>query len=330
MFVSHCSSQKGFAFANRVRLDSHWFMDNNIASVTNTGNRPPSLPPNRIRWRPAWVIVVVALLSLFWVRFVEDTHNQGRNLHTVCICLAAILLLLLWCLFFSRFRWRVRLLVLGVFLATATAAALSLNIHGVTGDLVPILEWRWHKDRPRQRHIGKATLPSSYEPTEQHSMTEVPDGYPQFLGPSRNATLPGPVLARDWTARPPQQLWRHPIGAGWSGFAVARGFAVTQEQNGSEEMVVCYNALSGKFIWSHADTARYFTTLAGEGPRATPTIDGCKVYALGATGILNCLDLQTGELIWSRNIILENGGQLPEWGLSVSPLVLDKIGRAHV
>jgi outer membrane protein assembly factor BamB len=148
--------------------------------------------------------------------------------------------------------------------------------------------------------------------------------FPQFLGPHRNATLPdGPALSRDWKTRPPVKLWRQPIGAGWSGFAIAGERAVTQEQRGEEELVVCYELRTGRPLWSHADTARYFTTLAGEGPRATPGISGDKVVTLGSTGILNCLDLATGRVIWNRNIIAENQSSVPEWGVAGSPLVLD-------
>ena len=151
--------------------------------------------------------------------------------------------------------------------------------------------------------------------------SEVPDGWPQFLGPNRNGILPGPRLARDWVARPPQLVWRQPIGAAWSGFVVARGFAVTQEQRGPQELVTCYDALTGKLLWTHADDTRYATTIAGEGPRANPTLDGDRVITAGASGILNCLDLDTGKLLWSHRVTQENGGEVPGWGFSVSPLV---------
>jgi len=318
-----CLHPGRFPFANHAPVDSHLAVNDDIASVPGAASPPSAPPPNRIRWWPTLVIVVATLLGVLWACFVEDTHRQGRNLHTVCICLAALLLLLLWCVCGSRLRWRIRLIVLAAVIATVAAAAFAVKIRGVTGDLVPILEWRWQEDESRQPQPEKAVPPISAWPTQQHTIGGVPDGYPQFLGPNRNATLPGPALARDWTAQPPQQVWRQPIRPGWSGFAVAQGFAVTQEQNGAEEMVTCYEALAGRVIWSHANPARYCTTLAGEGPRATPTIAGNRVYAVGATGILNCLDLRTGALMWSKNVVRENGSRVPVWGLSVSPLIVD-------
>ena len=54
--------------------------------------------------------------------------------------------------------------------------------------------------------------------------------FPQFLGPNRNATLKGRHLASGWDRQPPIEVWRHSMGTGWSGFAVADGLAVTQEE----------------------------------------------------------------------------------------------------
>jgi outer membrane protein assembly factor BamB len=84
---------------------------------------------------------------------------------------------------------------------------------------------------------------------------------------------------------------------------------------------VCYDLLTGTPRWAHANAARYFTTLAGEGPRATPTISHGRVLAQGATGILNCLELATGRVLWTKDIFKENDGQVPGWGQSGSPLV---------
>ncbi len=82
---------------------------------------------------------------------------------------------------------------------------------------------------------------------------------------------------------------------------------------------------TGRKLWQHADSTRYESAVAGIGPRATPTIAGDRVFALGATGILNCLELDSGKLVWSRNIISSNEAQAHMWGVSCSPLVLDSL-----
>jgi outer membrane protein assembly factor BamB len=101
--------------------------------------------------------------------------------------------------------------------------------------------------------------------------------------------------------------------------------ALTQEQRGPNECVTCYDAASGKLLWLHSDEARYFTTLAGEGPRCTPTVVRHRVYTLGATGLLNCLDLETGKAVWQRNMATDARTHTPEWGFSGSPLVFENL-----
>ena len=98
---------------------------------------------------------------------------------------------------------------------------------------------------------------------------------------------------------------------------------MTQEQQGEDETIACYDLLTGKEKWRHSAPARYETAIAGIGPRATPTISGNRVYSFGATGILTCLDLETGREIWSRDTVKETDARVKEWGMSGSPLVLD-------
>jgi outer membrane protein assembly factor BamB len=196
------------------------------------------------------------------------------------------------------------------------------RIHGVSGNLVPILEPRWvHRQFQAPAAIATITAPKA------------PPGasdFPQFLGPNRDGRLVGPRLATNWTEQPPAQLWRMPVGPAWSGFAVAAAAAITQEQRGGQECVIAYDLQTGKVLWSHADNRRYFDTLAGEGPRATPTIAGSRVLTQGATGLLNCLDLADGHVVWSKDIFAENGTSVPVWGEAVSPLVQNGLVIASI
>lgn len=285
------------------------------ASDDPSGARPP------MRWRPAALILTLAILTIFYFRVVREDSQQWRNIYTMETCIGAVALLLLWVVFLSRLRWKIRLLVLASTVSVIGLTAVTLKIHGVTGDLIPIFKFRWSLPpsalAPAQGRTREGT------PAMPASEPKLSESFPQFLGPNRNAMLPqGPNLARDWNAQPPKRLWRQPIGAGWSGFAVVGNRSLTQEQSGEDELVVCYELLTGKVLWTHADRARYATTIAGEGPRTTPSVLGDKVVALGATGILNCLDLASGKVIWSKNILIENRGRLPEWGTAGSPLVL--------
>jgi outer membrane protein assembly factor BamB len=147
--------------------------------------------------------------------------------------------------------------------------------------------------------------------------------YPRFLGRDGRATVTNVALATDWQTNPPRLLWRQPIGAGWSAFSIVGDYAVTQEQRGRHELVVCYELQTGQIVWSHQDLARFYEVLGGVGPRATPTIEDGRVYTQGATGILNCLELTSGRLIWTRDILAENSAPQIQWGRSGSPLIVD-------
>jgi outer membrane protein assembly factor BamB len=145
--------------------------------------------------------------------------------------------------------------------------------------------------------------------------------FPQFLGPDRSGVLAGIALSRDWDRSPPKALWRQPIGLGWSAFAVSGQRAITQEQRRDDELIVCYELQTGRALWAHTNRVRFSETLGGDGPRATPTIDQGHVYAEGASGILDCLEETTGQLIWSRDVLGDNHLSNLTWGKSCSPLL---------
>src|SRR5262249_52041723 len=154
--------------------------------------------------------------------FIPHRSQQHFNLNVVRIILFSIIALLLWLLLFSRLRWFMRLSVLGLAAGAVGLTAALFRIHGVTGNLVPLLEprwrlWSWRASASLLPRPRSAALPGVVD-------------FPQFLGPQRNGTLAGPRLATNWTAQPPRPLWRQPVGAAWSGFAVSGSFALTQEQ----------------------------------------------------------------------------------------------------
>jgi outer membrane protein assembly factor BamB len=301
-----------------------------------------------VRLWPAYIIVGLLLISLGWIWLFADIARgrQYQIIPTMGVSLLAGLLLLVWFVGFSRLSRRLRLSVLiGVLLVVCMTLSL-VRVRGVTGDWVPILVFRWHTpptppplpsvaSPSEPTSAPAATIPADTPTATPNTPKAVPSAvaeppihrpregdFPQFLGPARDSQIRGLRLARDWVAHPPRRLWRQPIGEAWSGFAVAGELAVTQEQRAGEERVVAYDLLTGRVRWSHADTVRYETFIAGIGPRATPTIAGGRVFTMGATGILNALDLATGRRVWSRQVVKENSAELPEWGKSSSPLVL--------
>lgn len=280
-------------------------------------------PKKIIRWWPGLLLVIGMCLAIGWVRAQSEWAFQKRNLTTAQIVIIVGMLLLVWWTFFSRAPNRLRLSITFGIVGVVIVGAALFRIRGMSGDMMPIVEFRWGKRVLPTASVTPATT-VNFLPAE----TARP-GFPQFLGPNRDGVLPGPKLEANWLSHPPEVLWRQKIGAAWSGFVVIGEICLTQEQRGEDDCVVAYELLTGKQLWLHASKARYDTVIAGEGPRATPTVVSNRVFACGGTGILNCLDLPSGKLLWSRDLVVESGGKIPQWGYTCAPLVVDDLVIVH-
>ena len=216
---------------------------------------------------------------------------------------------------------RRRLLIASSILLSSLGWTL-LRTEGINGDHKATFAWRW--SATTEQHLLVKAIPTPAAPPVEPKPAVLPTvtaEWPGFRGPNRDSVLRGVTIATNWSQSPPVEIWRKPVGPGWSSFAVQGGLIYTQEQRGEEELVTAYRAADGDLAWSHSDPVRFFESNAGAGPRATPTLAKDRVYTLGATGILNVLDASTGQRIWSRDTTGDTKRRVPDWGFSASPIV---------
>ncbi len=289
-------------------------------------------PPVRVHpGHRLWIPVAIALLAgAAWIGL-ELQQDQDRNLRLwgqSAVVAIALSLVLIWFLVLSRIRWWLRLLGLALLGVGVFGLSRVLVVDGtIDGRGLPRLVWKQTRPDPPETPTAARTVPQAGAAAAQAPARPVSEplstaaDFPQFQGPLRNGVLTGLRLARDWSTTPPQELWRQPVGAGWSGFALVGRRAYTQEQAGTQERVTCRDTTDGRILWQHAHETRFFQWQGGEGPRATPTVDRGRVYAFGGTGILDCLEAETGSVVWSKPVFEELGIGNLLWGASSSPLV---------
>ncbi|MFI4874095.1 MAG: PQQ-binding-like beta-propeller repeat protein [Blastopirellula sp. JB062] len=160
--------------------------------------------------------------------------------------------------------------------------------------------------------------------------------WPQWLGPQRDSVWREEGIATKFPASGAKIKWRVPVSYGYSGPAVAEGRVfltdfvkksgeITNNPGGPDslsgiERVHCFDAKTGEPVWNH-EYPRDYRISYGAGPRATPTVDGDKVYTLGAEGDLICFRAKDGKIIWQKQLKEEYKCEAPFWGYSAAPLI---------
>jgi outer membrane protein assembly factor BamB len=284
------------------------------APQDDTSAAPAPVAPRRGARHKWFPILLVVLASIPWIR--RGGLDGVFMVHHLWIARGTIALLSGWFLLFGWFEFWRRLVLFTIVWLLLIGQGIALR--PINDGALAIVDWRFRFARLEE--LGKQGVAENWHTTE--------NDFPRFLGNGPWAEVTGVRLETDWRSHPPQEVWRRPIGEGWSSFAVVGDYAVTQEQRGDVELVSCYRVKDGEPVWSHGDRTRFGPvdvrgSVGGIGPRATPTIHGDKVITQGASGLVNCLDARTGEVLWSHDTVAELGVNVPEWGKSCSPLVVD-------
>jgi len=149
--------------------------------------------------------------------------------------------------------------------------------------------------------------------------------WPGWRGPARNGI--SVESGFDWSefARNPKVLWRSSVGKGFSSFAVMAGKCYTLGNTNEQDTVYCFDAATGKIIWTHSYASAAQPLSYEGGPSATPVVDDDRVYTLSKWGDCICLEARTGRVIWTR--AFEAPPRTKDdyhvwWGFAGSPLVL--------
>ena len=299
---------------------------------------------SRARWVERLAVVALMSVMLFAVRPVLHPSILGGAMGALPFLNITVLAagVAAWAAMTRRASTGVRGLSLIAALIIAAVPATLVKTAGLRGGGFEF-HWRW-TPTSEERLLARgdeapvpvspprataaptaAAAPSSSDleaPSPVAATPRKPAEWPGFRGPLRDGVIRNVRIDTDWAASPPVELWRRPIGPGWSSFAVGGDLIYTQEQRGDDEIVAAYHLSTGKPAWRHRDAARFYESNGGPGPRGTPTLSDGRAYALGGTGLLNVLDASTGTVIWSRNVAADTKVAVPQWGFSSSPLVV--------
>ena len=143
--------------------------------------------------------------------------------------------------------------------------------------------------------------------------------WPQWRGPDRTGISTEAGWRTDWAANAPKALWKKNVGQGYSSFSVVGNKVYTMGNADGKDTVFCLDAATGNEVWKQSYPCGQVDY---PGTRATPTIDGNRVYTLSQAGDLLCLESDTGKIVWQMKVTKQFSVKKPQWGFACSPLVL--------
>lgn len=303
-------------------------------------------PPARLIPKKLLIATVCFLVPIVFgfvfISAVEDLLGIGLDMVMLAAVFGGAALMLCWFVWFaflSGWQWWRRLFAVGLLISLPYGFfQIFRPVNGGDATFVrfePIWESR----------VEISVDDTPVTPSKVDLSVETPGDFAQFLGPDRDGRVFPEFQIDEQEFSQSRQIWKQPIGRGWSGFAARNGFAVTMEQREDRECVTCYEIESGELRWIYQTEGRHQDrmNLGRTGPRSTPTIHDGLVYAVGALGNFACLDGSNGSVVWQqdlnellgielltvedadgREVSFEQNTSLA-WGRSGSPLIVDNL-----
>ena len=177
--------------------------------------------------------------------------------------------------------------------------------------------------RPSTRKSSTTTTaPPDSTPVTVSQRTSNAGEWSQFRGANRDNRSTETGLLSSWSDQGPPLAWTaRGLGEGYSAVSVADGKVFTMGNTGGREMVTAIDLATGRQVWATPTGGQAYENGQGNGPRGTPAVADGRVYALGASGQLACMDAESGRVQWSGNILQEYNARNIGWGISESPLI---------
>lgn len=270
----------------------------------------------RFRWLPVAVFLVYE--AVFFVIVYPDDPMKPVLYYAPVVSFFWVL----WLCVSQPLSWPIQRTGVIVTILGVWAALSTVRIDETTAEMVPELRWAWQMSKKEAFEKERSERGVEAKPSIAEAVVVLAGDWPAFRGPKRDGAALSKIRT-DWRVNPPKELWRRRVGAGWGSFAVVGERVFTQEQRGNDEAVICYHARTGVELWEAKIPGRFFEGIAGEGPRATPTIHDGNAYAYSATGKLVCVDAASGKELWLRDVTQDVGAAVPQWGFASSPLIID-------
>ncbi|MEM8953937.1 MAG: PQQ-binding-like beta-propeller repeat protein [Verrucomicrobiota bacterium] len=148
------------------------------------------------------------------------------------------------------------------------------------------------------------------------------DDWPRWRGPSLDGISKESNWRAEWPDSDPPLVWKTNVGTGLSGISIANKKVYTIGNTDNVDTVYCFDADSGKEIWSHSYPAALDPKYYEGGPGSTPTVEGDTVFTISREGHVFSLDAANGSVRWSTHLVADLGFPAPTWGFNGSPLVL--------
>ena len=277
---------------------------------------------SRTPWRDRLLGLSVGIATIVAVFLLQD-DTMGINVLLFGMPVAlAVLAVVFVCT--SQVNWPARKWITMSTWVVSLLLWLGLRNEGMVASFAPQLALRWTPETQTSVDLTERAEVAPKQLEQLQSISLQPGDWPRFRGPDSNGQAIDTELKLGEQIIP-TLVWKQPVGFSWSSVIVVDNLLYSQEQRDEEEAVVCFDANTGAQVWLHTDKSRFedMTKASGVGPRGTPTFADGRIYTVGGTGLVNCLNAIDGTKIWQRNINDDAKTSVAMWGYSTSPAIIE-------